>query len=72
MSAVVNGHKSYNNAINVDGNGNKLTTFAELASRAARPRRGHDRGVRRCHARRWRRRTQCLAHETTPPSRAKC
>jgi alkaline phosphatase len=36
MSAVVNGHKSYNNAINVDGNGNKLTTFAELASRAGK------------------------------------
>ena len=33
MSAVVNGHKSYNNAINVDGNGTKLTTFAELESR---------------------------------------
>jgi alkaline phosphatase len=36
MSAVVNGHKSYNNAINVDGNGAKLTTFAELASRAGK------------------------------------
>ena len=32
MSAVVNGHKSYNNAINVDGNGMKLTTFAERES----------------------------------------
>ena len=36
MSAVVNGHKSYNNAINVDGNGNKLTTFAELSARAGK------------------------------------
>ena len=33
MSAVVNGHKSYNNAINVDGNGTKLPTFAERESR---------------------------------------
>jgi alkaline phosphatase len=33
MSAIVNGHKSYNNAINVDGNGTKLPTFAERESR---------------------------------------
>jgi alkaline phosphatase len=33
MSAIVNGHKSYNNAINVDGNGLKLETFAERAGR---------------------------------------
>jgi alkaline phosphatase len=36
MSAIVNGHKSYNNAINVDGNGQPLTTFAELESRAGK------------------------------------
>jgi alkaline phosphatase len=36
MSAMANGHKSYNNAINVDGNGAKLTTFAELESRAGK------------------------------------
>jgi alkaline phosphatase len=33
MSAIVNGHKSYDGAINVDGNGTKLETFAERASR---------------------------------------
>ena len=31
MSAMVNGHKSYNNAINVDGSGAKLTTLADRA-----------------------------------------
>ena len=36
MSAIVNGHKSYNNAINVDGNGKPVTTFAELESRAGK------------------------------------
>jgi alkaline phosphatase len=36
MSAIVNGHKSYNNAINVDGNGRPLTTFAEVESRAGK------------------------------------
>ena len=36
MSAIVNGRKSYNNAINVDGNGQPVTTFAELANRAGK------------------------------------
>jgi len=36
MSAIVNGHKSYNNAINVDGNGKPVTTFAEIESRAGK------------------------------------
>ena len=36
MSAIVNGHKSYNGAVNVDGNGNNLPTFAEQASRAGK------------------------------------
>jgi alkaline phosphatase len=36
MSAIVNGHKSYNNAINVDGNGRPLMTFAEIESRAGK------------------------------------
>jgi len=36
MSAIVNGHKSYNNAINVDGNGQPVTTFAEVESRAGK------------------------------------
>jgi alkaline phosphatase len=36
MSAIVNGHKSYNGAVNVDGNGNKLPTFAEREARAGK------------------------------------
>jgi len=36
MSAIMNGHKSYNGAVNVDGNGNKLPTFAEQESRAGK------------------------------------
>lgn len=34
--SIVTGHKSYNNAVNVDGNGKNLTTFAELAHRAGK------------------------------------
>ena len=34
--SVVTGHKTYNNAVNVDGNGKPLTTFAELAQRAGK------------------------------------
>jgi alkaline phosphatase len=34
--AVVTGHKTYNNAVNVDGNGRALMTFAELAKRAGK------------------------------------
>jgi alkaline phosphatase len=33
MSAIVNGHKSYLGAVNVDGNGVRLPTFAETANR---------------------------------------
>jgi alkaline phosphatase len=36
MSAIVNGHKSYNGAVNVDGNGNKVPTFAEREARAGK------------------------------------
>ena len=31
--AAVTGRKTYNNAVNVDGNGRNLTTFAELTER---------------------------------------
>ena len=34
--AVVTGRKTYNNAVNVDGNGKNLTTFAEIAQRAGK------------------------------------
>jgi alkaline phosphatase len=34
--AVVTGQKTYNNAVNVDGNGKNLTTFAELSQRAGK------------------------------------
>jgi alkaline phosphatase len=34
--AAVTGRKTYNNAVNVDGNGKKLVTFAELAHRAGK------------------------------------
>jgi alkaline phosphatase len=34
--SVVTGHKTYNNAVNVDGNGKPLTTFAELSQRAGK------------------------------------
>lgn len=34
--AAVTGRKTYNNAVNVDGNGNPMTTFAELAQRAGK------------------------------------
>lgn len=36
MVAVFTGHKTYNRAVNVDGNGRPLTTFAELAQRAGK------------------------------------
>ena len=36
ISAVVTGHKTYNTAVNVDGNGRNLTTFAEVAHRAGK------------------------------------
>src|SRR5262249_45551666 len=36
MVAVMTGHKTYNNAVNVDGNGRNLTTFAELVQRAGK------------------------------------
>ena len=35
-ASIATGHKSYNNAINVDGNGRNLTTFAEIARRAGK------------------------------------
>ena len=34
--AAVTGRKTYNNAVNVDGNGRNMTTFAELAQRAGK------------------------------------
>ena len=34
--SVVTGRKTYNNAVNVDGNGRPMTTFAELAQRAGK------------------------------------
>jgi alkaline phosphatase len=34
--SIVTGHKTYNNAVNVDGNGRALTTFAEIARRAGK------------------------------------
>ena len=36
MSAIVTGKKTYDGAINVDGNGARLMTYAELASRAGK------------------------------------
>jgi alkaline phosphatase len=34
--SAVTGHKTYNNAVNVDGNGKNMTTFAELSHRAGK------------------------------------
>jgi alkaline phosphatase len=34
--SIVTGHKTYNNAVNVDGNGTPMTTFAELSHRAGK------------------------------------
>jgi alkaline phosphatase len=34
--SIATGHKTYNNAVNVDGNGRNLTTFAEIARRAGK------------------------------------
>jgi len=34
--SIVTGHKTYNNAVNVDGNGRNMTTFAEIAQRAGK------------------------------------
>lgn len=34
--SIVTGHRTYNNAVNVDGNGEPLTTFAEIAQRAGK------------------------------------
>ena len=34
--SVVTGHKTYNNAVNVDGNGRNMVTFAEIAQRAGK------------------------------------
>ncbi len=34
--SIVTGRKTYNNAVNVDGNGKPMTTFAELAQRAGK------------------------------------
>jgi len=34
--SAVTGRKTYNNAVNVDGNGRNMTTFAELAQRAGK------------------------------------
>jgi alkaline phosphatase len=34
--AIVTGQKTYNNAVNVDGNGSNMTTFAEIAQRAGK------------------------------------
>lgn len=34
--SVVTGHKTYNNAVNVDGNGKSMTTLAELSQRAGK------------------------------------
>jgi alkaline phosphatase len=34
--AAVTGHKTYNSAVNVDGNGRNLVTFAEIAQRAGK------------------------------------
>jgi alkaline phosphatase len=36
MVSVVTGRKTYNNAVNVDGNGKPMTTFAELSQRAGK------------------------------------
>ena len=34
--SIVTGHKTYNNSVNVDGNGKPMTTFAELSQRAGK------------------------------------